>query len=289
MLLKEIKNIFHTELDDLYGAQEVASFFYLLIDHYLNLERFVLTLEPNLIISKQEETLLFEALSKLKLQNPIQHIIGVTEFMDLKFKVGPEVLIPRPETEDLVRWILEDCKVMGNPDLKIIDIGTGSGCIPISLAKNLENCKLYGLDISPAALAVAHENGISNAVAVNFLKWDILDRKTPFNILLKNKLDIIVSNPPYVRELEKEEMRANVLDFEPEIALFVPDEKPLLYYEAIAEFAEKHLKKGGSMYLEINQYLGIEMMALFKNYTFKDIELRKDIFGNDRMLKAIKE
>ncbi len=164
MLLKEIQNIFHAELDLLYGAQEVASFFSLLIDHFLGLEKFVLILQPELVVSKEEETVLFKALSELKQQIPVQHIIGHTEFMDLKIRVSPKVLIPRPETEDLVRWILDDYQTGQHHDLKILDIGTGSGCISISLAKYLEGAEISALDISSDALSIAQANADENGV-----------------------------------------------------------------------------------------------------------------------------
>ncbi len=286
MLLAEIKKIFHKELDELYGENEVSSFFYLLIEHYLNLEKFVLALQPNLVIDKNEETPLFDALSQLKLQKPIQHILGYAYFMDMKFQVGPDVLIPRPETEELVRWIIDDVITKEHQDLRILDIGTGSGCIPIALAKNLQNAKISSCDISGEALAIAKGNAEANGVFVDFFQSDILSATMDSEI--ESNFDIIVSNPPYVRELEKNEMRKNVIDHEPEIALFVPDEDPLLFYRAIARFAEKYLNSGGSLYLEINQYLGKEMVNLLEKYTFKKIELRQDIFGNDRMLKAIK-
>jgi len=287
MLLKEIKTIFHTELDVRYGALEVASFFYLLIEHFLDLEKFVLALQPELVISKEEEAPLFRALSQLKQDIPVQYIIGETEFMDLKFAVSPYVLIPRPETEDLVRWILEDYEALVATEKKtisILDIGTGSGCIAISLAKNLKYCEVKALDISSDALEVAKSNAVSNGVEVNFYTGDILTGVSEPKI--KSKFDIIVSNPPYVRQLEKNKMHTNVLEHEPENALFVSDSDPLLFYRAIAQFAEKHLVANGSLYLEINQYLAAEMVELLKSYHFTQIELRKDIFGNDRMMKV---
>ncbi len=281
MLLREIKNIFHQELNPLYGEQEVTSFFYLLIEHYLDLERFVLAVQPNLALSKTEEQPLFDGLSQLKQQKPIQHIMGCTAFMDLQFKVGPEVLIPRPETEELVRWILKDCKAKPQERLQILDMGTGSGCIPISLAKYLESAVVHGLDISLDALKVARSNAELNSVAVDFFQADMLQLK------IQSNYDIIVSNPPYVRDLEKNKMHSNVLDYEPEMALFVSDKDPLVFYRAIANFAKENLSKSGLLYLEINQYLGQEMVQLLEEHKFKHITLRKDMFGNDRMIKGV--
>lgn len=286
MLLREIKNIFHKELDSLYPKEEVDSFFFMLIADQLELERFVLAMKPNLVISKEEETPLFEALSKLKLQEPIQHIIGQAHFMEMDFVVNQNVLIPRPETEELVRWIIEEIqgekyKVKSSNTLNILDIGTGSGCIAISLAKNLLQAKVVALDVSAGALKVAQENAVINEVEVTFLKEDILELES-----LNTEFDLVVSNPPYVRELEKKQMHKNVLEHEPDLALFVSDENPLLFYKQITDFATKNLKKGGVLFFEINQYLGKETEQLLRDHNFSEIELRKDMFGNDRMLKG---
>jgi release factor glutamine methyltransferase len=280
MLLKEIKKVFHTELDAIYGKEEVSSFFYLLIEHYLGLERFILAVQPELIITKEEGSPLFEALSKLKLQVPIQYIIGKTHFMDLDFVVNKNVLIPRPETEELVRWVLDDFSTVKS-DLKILDIGTGSGCIAVSLAKNLPNAKVYAIDVSEEALAVAKETAKLNGVEIYFINADILEVND-----LDDKFDIIVSNPPYVRMLEKQEMKNNVLDNEPELALFVADDNPLIFYKKIIELAAKNFIDKGVLYFEINQYLGKETQYLLEATNFSEIELRKDFFGNDRMLKG---
>ncbi|WP_396589656.1 peptide chain release factor N(5)-glutamine methyltransferase [Allomuricauda sp. R78024] len=281
MLLKEIKTIFHQELDVIYPKEEVDAFFYRLIEHYLKLDRFVLVLQPNLAITKEEEQPIFEALAGLKLEKPLQYILGTAHFMDLEIKVNENVLIPRPETEELVEWILEECQVKPSRDLKILDIGTGSGCIAMALAKGLPNAKVYALDVSEEALKVAQENAESNQVEIEFIQMDVLN---PNNLELK--FDIIVSNPPYVRELEKHEIKNNVKAYEPSLALFVPDEDALLFYRAIIAFAEKHLLEKGHLYLEINQYLGKETKALLEAHNFSEIELRKDLFGNDRMLKG---
>lgn len=289
MLLREIKNIYHSELDAIYGKEEVNSFFYLLIEHYFDLERFILAIQPELVIDKEQETIIFQALSELKLEKPIQHIIGTACFMDLDFKVNEHVLIPRPETEELVRWILKDAENLKRP-LTILDMGTGSGCIPISLDKNLTDAKVFGLDISKDALKVAEENNALLNSDVKFYEADILslDMETSA-IELDEKFDIIISNPPYVRELEKAEMQNNVIDHEPGLALFVPDEDPLKFYSAVVNFAADHLNENGCLYLEINQYLGEETKKLLHESIFKTIELRKDMFGNDRMLKGIKK
>ena len=282
MLLKEIKNIYHLELDPLFPKEEVDSFFYLVIDHYLGLERFILAMQPNLVVSKENEDPLFFALSQLKQERPIQHILGKAHFCELEFRVDENVLIPRPETEELVYWIINEVQ-KGDPreEVKILDIGTGSGCIAISLAKNLPNAKVYALDISKKALQIAGENAMDNGVDIVFLEADILSLEG-----LKDKFDVIVSNPPYVRELEKLEMKNNVVEHEPGLALFVSDGDPLIFYKKITRFALSHLKKGGVLFFEINQYLGEEMKQLLEAENFSEIELRKDMFGNDRMLKG---
>ena len=286
MLLREIKNVFHKELDDSYPREEVNSFFYILIEHYLKLERFSLALEPDLIISKEQEQPLFEALAALKLGKPIQYITGVTSFLDLPIKINEHVLIPRPETEELVQWILADYKahmqqIKGT--LKILDIGTGSGCIAIALAKYLPKAEVSAIEISKEALKIARSNAIENQVNIDFLQADILTVSE-----LDDVYDIIVSNPPYVREQEKEQMHQNVKAYEPGKALFVPDGNPLLFYKKIANLALKGLKDQGSLYVEINQYLGIETNRLLEERNFLEIEMRKDIFENNRFIKAIK-
>lgn len=282
MLLKEIKSIFHVELDALYGADEVASFFYLLIEHYFDLERFILALQPAFVIDKEQETILFNALSELKLEKPIQYITGTAYFMDLDFKVNKFVLIPRPETEELVRWIVEQYGLT-DKKVRILDLGTGSGCIPISLVKNMPTAVVDAIDISLDALKTAQQNARFHNVEINFFQADMLD------LDIECMYDIIVSNPPYVRESEKNKMRKNVLDYEPLRALFVTDDDPLKFYVAIIEFAAMHLRSAGELYLEINQYLGAEMRSLLEKNEFLDIELRKDIYGNDRFLKGIKK
>ncbi len=280
MLLREIKNIYHSELDAIYSKNEVDSFFYLVIEHYLKLERFALAFNPNLVVTKTEEQPLFEALGLLRLERPIQYILGSSRFFDLDFKVNDNVLIPRPETEELVRWIIEDERSRGNRKINILDIGTGSGCIAISLSKNLLKAKVHALDISEKALDVAKENAECNGVEVEFFQANILK-----GVNLGEKFDIIVSNPPYVRMSEKNQMQSNVVDNEPGIALFVEDNDPLIFYRSIIEFAKTNLKNEGYIFFEFNQYLAEEIKKLLSEENMVMV-LRKDIFGNDRMLKA---
>ncbi|WP_178985738.1 peptide chain release factor N(5)-glutamine methyltransferase [Winogradskyella helgolandensis] len=291
MLLKDLQNIFHKELDTIYGKDEVDSFFYLCTEHYLNVPRIQLTLEPEFTIIKSETDTFFKTLEDLKQQKPIQYILGETEFYGLPFKVNDNVLIPRPETEELVDLIIKchtERSRSAHENLKILDIGTGSGCIAISLAKNLPNAEVYALDISKEALKVAKQNAELNKVNINFIEASILDNTCHSALDAEFNFDVIVSNPPYVRNLEKQEIQPNVLDNEPHLALFVEDDNPLLFYKAITNFAIKKLNDKGNLYFEINQYLGEESKALLTDTEFENVELLKDLNGNDRMLKGKK-
>ena len=286
MILKDIQEIFHKELDVIYGKEEVDSFFFLLTDEFLGLQRLAFSLQPEFTITKEEEQPLFEALSKLKLEQPIQYILGKTEFCGLTFEVNEHTLIPRPETEELVDWIVTESSKSNKP-LNILDIGTGSGCIAVALAKNLPKAHVFALDISEEALKVAKKNAELNETNIQFIQADILNQAN-WNLVFKElKFDIVVSNPPYVRHLEKTDMKNNVLQHEPHSALFVDDENPLVFYEAITKFSKKFLKKEGQLFFEINQYLGDDMIDLLKSSGFMNVELRNDVFGNPRMLSGI--
>lgn len=287
MLLKDLKQIFHKELDAIYGEDEVRSFFFLLTENYFGISRLDLAMQTGLAITTNEHPKIMEALSLLKLEYPIQYILKETEFYGFPFKVNSSTLIPRPETEELVTWVRDTTETINvkNSDIKILDIGTGSGCIAISLAILLPKAKVSALDVSANALTVAKENAILNAVEINFIGANILE---PQKDIFSEPLDIIVSNPPYVRELEKQEMKPNVLDNEPHLALFVENNNALQFYKAIIDFSKMHLKEEGLLFFEINEYLGQEMIALLKENNFTNIELRKDMFGRDRMIKGIK-
>ena len=221
---------------------------------------------------------LHEMLSRLKKNEPIQYIIGTESFCGLTFEVNPDVLIPRPETQELVRWIESDWKSV---PCRILDIGTGSGCISISLAKFLEDAKVESWDISESALQVARRNCVRNEVEVLLRQQDVL------SVVPEGELyQVIVSNPPYICEKEKVDMDANVLDWEPETALFVPDADPLLFYRKIAELGISMLCEGGALYFEINRAYGEETLRMLEGLGYRQLELRKDDFGNDRMIKA---
>lgn len=282
MKIKEYRTQFIQALTSMYDEGEAESFFYLILEEKQQLKRIDLALRPDLVFSEEEIAIWNSILEQLKLEIPIQYLLGKTSFFGLDFEVNENVLIPRPETEELVGWILENQKSeVKSQKLKILDIGTGSGCIAISLAKNLPNAKVFAIDVSEKALATAKKNANLNDVNVIFLHQSILDTED-----LEQEFDIIVSNPPYVRNLEKEEIKKNVLDNEPHLALFVEDDDALIFYRKIAELAQKNLSSSGQLYFEINQYLGTEMVELLEKMNFKNVELRKDIYDNDRMTRA---
>ena len=282
MKLSQLKINFTTVLQGVYDKEEVHCFFYILCDFFLQYSRFEVSMALDTIVSAKNITVFEKALLRLKKQEPIQYILGTTEFYGLTFKVNKHTLIPRPETEELVDWVLSNLHDQDSM-LDILDIGTGSGCIAISLAKNIPTAIVSGLDISEKALEVAQENAVKNQVLVSFCQKDIL-RTTS----LEKKYDVIVSNPPYVRQLEKKAMNPNVLDYEPGVALFVPNEDPLLFYRKIAQLAMVSLQTRGWLYFEINEYLSKEMDVLLKDIGFANIEIKKDFREVPRMIKCQK-
>jgi release factor glutamine methyltransferase len=275
-----LKKEFETVLGEIYPPEEIASLFYLLAEARLRLKRIDLALQPQRELSAAELEYFRDAQRRLAQNEPVQYILGYTEFYGLHFKVTPATLIPRPETEELVAWVVDDLQSK-NRSMDILDIGTGSGCIAVSLANKLPKARVSAVDVSEAALAVAAQNATDNKVDVHFFSHDILSEQH-----LPNKFDAIVSNPPYVRELEKREMHNNVLQYEPASALYVPNGQPLLFYEAIATFAKAHLHAQGTLYLEINEYLSEPMRQLMENEGFTNVHLRKDFRGKYRMLKC---
>ena len=281
MTIREYRDKFYNNLGDRYESGEVEMFFRLLAEAYLDMSRIQISLNLERELSEAELSRFESAKQRLFDHEPIQYIIGQTEFYGLPMKVDRNVLIPRPETEELVEWILHDLKSRDVKNPRVLDIGTGSGCIAISLAKNLKDADVTALDVSEGALEVAKTNAAMNEVSLTFELTDILVVEK-----LSSTFDVIVSNPPYVRELEKHEIKPNVLENEPETALFVKDEDPLLFYEKITKLAQTALKENGSLYFEINQYLGKETEELLQSAGFKT-ELRQDFLGNDRMLKGI--
>ena len=282
MTLSQLKINFTTQLQGVYDREEIHSFFYILCDFFLQYSRFDVSMSQDTVVSKSNIAIFDRVQLRLEAQEPIQYILGSTQFYGLSFKVNKHTLIPRPETEQLVDWIISNHKQQGS-GVEILDIGTGSGCIAIALAKNLSKASISGLDISEKALEVAQENAIKNQVLVSFYQKDVLETTA-----LEKKYDIIVSNPPYVRQLEKKAMSANVLDYEPSAALFVPNEDPLLFYRKIAQLALVSLQEKGWLYFEINEYLSIEMDALLNEIGFVNIEIRNDFRAVPRMIKCQK-
>ncbi len=281
-----------SEITSVYEENEAKSIVYLLVEHYLNLSKTDILLDYPINQSCDFQ----DIIHRLKIQEPVQYIIGETEFYGRKFKVTPDTLIPRPETEELVQLTFKSCEsrgeqlLIGNKKilnsqspLSILDMGTGSGCIAISLACELPNAQVYAYDISESALEIAKENAKINKANVLFEQVDILNL-SPSSL---SPFSIIVSNPPYVMNAEKLKMEQNVLDYEPHLALFVEDSNPLIFYKAIAEFASKTLINQGLCIVEINQAFGLETAELFWNQGFRSVEVVKDMFGKDRMVKAI--
>jgi len=284
MLLKNYKTTFLNELSSLYDEKEIESFFYLILESFHRKKRIDLALEPEMEMDALQLLRWESAMAELKKQKPIQYILGETEFYGLPFLVNENVLIPRPETEELVALIIESTKYkVQSTKLKLLDIGTGSGCIPIALKQNLPEAEVSAIDVSEKALALALKNAELNQVDVHFRLQDILATDD-----LESSFDIIVSNPPYVRHLEKIEIQPNVLQYEPHLALFVADDDALLFYRKIAALAQKHLTPKGKLYFEINQYLGKETVALVESFGFTEVRLHQDIYGNDRMVSAVK-
>lgn len=282
MLLKNYQTFFKNELENLYEKEEVNRFFLMILEHLHQMQRVDLVIHPNYEISSEKLDNWNRILEDLKTEKPIQYILGESWFYGLKFEVNENTLIPRPETEELVEWIIaEEKHKITDASFHILDIGTGSGCIPIALKKNLPMSNISAIDISEKALQTANRNALANEVSVSFSQKDILKTEG-----LPEKYNVIVSNPPYVRELEKAEISKNVLAYEPHLALFVADNDALLFYRKIAELAKKHLTSDGVLYFEINQYLANETLQLLNNLGFKNIVLRKDFKENDRMIKA---
>ena len=283
-LVRDIRKYYCEQLCSVYDNDEATAMILILLEHYFKITRVKMALEPDMRLSESEMLTFHFAVKDLLKNKPIQYIIGETEFCDLKFKVNENVLIPRPETSELVMNIVNRQKTKDKRQLSILDIGTGSGCIAISLAKNIPDSKVYALDISEKALDVAKENAFNNNVDVTFINDDILSLKNK----IETKFDIIVSNPPYVRELEKADMRDNVLNWEPHNALFVSDNDPLIFYRNILEFAKTNLNQDGEIWFEINEYLGKEMTDLCKEYGFSDIQIFEDFRGKERVVKVNK-
>ena len=256
--------------------REAKTFTDMLFQHYTGYNRIDLNLNPQREMENAVVSQIQEAVANLLKHKPIQYILGETEFCGLRVKVNPSVLVPRQETEELATWVAAE-----NPYTKnILDLCTGSGCIAVFLAHRLKNASLTAVDISPEALSVAEENAILNNVSIDFQRDDVLR----WDFHLPKKFDVIVSNPPYVRQTERQQMHARILNYEPQLALFVDDDNPLQFYTAIAKIGTKHLTENGKLYLEINEAYGKETTDLLRQHNYKNIVLRKDIHGKDRMI-----
>lgn len=279
--IPQLNNLFKNKLKNVYSNSEIQHLRFMVYETLLGVSKIEAITQAEKIIASDKYEQLEAVAERLACNEPIQYILGETEFFGLRFKVSPSVLIPRPETEELLSWIISDCKT---PKLRVLDIGTGSGCIAIALDKNMNNAEVFGLDISPKALEIARENASINNTKVTFIEQNILESEL---VNLPYKLDLLVSNPPYIRENEKTLMKANVLDYEPQLALFVPTKKPLLFYEKIAQLGTHILKKDGLLYFEINEAMGAEIKTLLHQLNYKNIEIRKDFDGKNRMVKAI--
>lgn len=267
------------ELAGLYPSNEIDGFKRIIFETVCGWDFTEQVIKKHEIISATEFEKIEAILLRLKNAEPIQYILGETEFYGLKLKVNPSVLIPRPETEELVEWVLHSNLPK---NYRILDIGTGSGSIAMAIKNQLKETKVSGMDISEKALETARQNALENGLEVDFFQDDILNPKN----LQEGMYDVIVSNPPYIMESEKPRMHNNVLNFEPENALFVPDVDPLVFYRAIAEFAKKYLSENGSLFFEINESLNTEMVDLLTGFGFSDIEIRKDINGKNRMVRC---
>lgn len=299
-LVRDCRRYYASELEKIYGSDEANALIMILLEHYFGIDRVKIALDPELRLSESELLTLHFAVKELLKNKPIQYILGETEFCGMRFFVDENVLIPRPETEEMVKMIIarrdknmssrrdKACLVRTGCDVEtdgrpsILDIGTGSGCIAISIAKLLKDSVVTAVDVSDKALEVAKKNATANGVDVRFISDDILNPQN--HELIDNQYDIIISNPPYVCESEKSEMRANVLDYEPSTALFVSDNDPLIFYRKILEFAQRTLNPNGEVWFEINEKLGKEMKNLCVEMGFKNVEIIKDFRERDRIL-----
>lgn len=279
MTLNSYKKWFNEQLQHLYDADEIKSMLTIVAYEVLGLSRVDLVLKDNESLSEAQIVQLNNVLSQLQQEIPIQYIFEKAYFYGYEFKVSPATLIPRRETEELVEWVLSEMNRQPEKKWRVLDIGTGTGCIPISIKKEFPLAEIFAMDISTGALKIVKENAEKLNASVIFIEQNILSTTQ------LDSYDIIISNPPYVRNLEKAEIKKNVLDYEPHLALFVEDNDPLIFYRKITQLAQKSLTENGLLFFEINQYLGEEMQQMVSEY-FKIIELRKDLQGNDRMMKC---
>jgi len=278
--IADIRRIYTESLAGIYNARESKNITFLIFQHYKNWNRFELNENLEKTLSESELLKFHFALKELKTGKPLQYVLGETEFYGLKFLVNENVLIPRPETEELVHLVIDYCKEnkIGSP--VTLDIGTGSGCIPVVLKKNIPGAEMFGTDVSEKALEVANKNAELNEVKINFILHDILfpDEWS------KTKFDIIISNPPYIPENEKSKMHKNVTDYEPHLALFIPDNDPLLFYRRIMQFANENLNKNGKLFFEVHEDFASEVKSLMEKNNFNEVKIIKDMQGKERIV-----
>lgn len=276
---KELATFISSRLEGTYDTREATNISRELLYHFYQLDRLQLSMNESVSLPKNEEKRLLHIIERLTNHEPLQHVIGSVEFYGLEFKTDARALIPRPETEELVDWIVRNHR---EPDLKVMDIGTGTGCIPVSLAKHMNTATIAAVDVSAEALTLARENAKLNGLSIDFRRLNILEEDLP------DHYDIIVSNPPYIPASDQAIMSPNVLAFEPGLALFVSDDSPLIFYIRIATLASESLKRGGKLYFEIHENYGAQIVNMLENYGYEEIELRQDMQGKDRMIKAMK-
>ena len=282
-ILQDFELLFQHELQELYDEDEIKAIFLVVVAEKFGLNRTNYQLRKTDIVKEADKAEVLSILQNLKKHRPIQYILNKADFYGEVFQVNESVLIPRQETEELVDLIIKNHKSSQN--LKIIDIGTGSGCIPITLSKHLNNALVTTIDISKEAIKTAQENAKNLKTQVQFINADIFEWEYIFS---DQQYNIIVSNPPYITPGEKQHMNQNVLAYEPELALFIEESAPLIFYDVISSFALKHLAPDGDLYFEINQYLGAEMKELMVKKGFEQVKLIKDINGADRIIHAKK-
>ncbi|MEM9052852.1 MAG: peptide chain release factor N(5)-glutamine methyltransferase [Bacteroidota bacterium] len=277
----EIRSQFRNGLADIYPLLEIDHIFYLVMEHLFRMTRISIHLDEKRDFEDQELRAIDSILSRLKKNEPIQYILGSTHFYGLELIVNENVLVPRPETEELVRWIIDEST---NTTESIIDLGTGSGCIALALKKSLPSVKVSAIDVSVDALNLAQKNAANNHLDINFFLFDLINQES----LGFGKYDTMVSNPPYVTLEDKKLMNPNVVDHEPHLALFVPEHDPLVFYRKIIDLADGHLNRGGKLFFEINESFGEQIRSLLSDRGFRPVEIRMDFTGRVRMAKGIK-
>ena len=284
MTLNEARTVLTKELSTIYDNDELKNIIDLVLEYITNMSRMEQVKSKMAYLTCTQLENLDIITERLKHNEPVQYVLGQAWFAGMKFKVNKNVLIPRPETEELVDWVIKESQQSNVKSQNILDVGTGSGCIPITLKKNLPEVNLSAIEVCSEALFTATENAIEHTAEVDFILLDFLDEEKWTEL---GQFDIIVSNPPYIKQSEKDIMHIRVKEFEPHLALFVPDTDALLFYRKLSDFSLKHLKPGGSLFLEINEALGDTVVSLFRSAGFINIELKKDLQGKDRMVKAM--